>query len=51
MAKAALKFLMVASALRRRKRRTDLVWLFAICSALVTVTLIVLYLWQRGTIG
>jgi hypothetical protein len=51
MAKVALKFLMVASALRRRKRRTDWVWLLAISSALVTIGLVALYLLQRGAIG
>ena len=51
MPKVALKFLLAASALGRRNRRTDRVWLVTISSTLVTVALLALYLWQRGAIG
>jgi hypothetical protein len=50
MSKVALKFLMVASALRRRNRRADWGRLITIGSSLVTIALLALYLWQRGTI-
>jgi hypothetical protein len=51
MSKVALKFLTVASALRRRNRRIDWVRLITISSTLVTIALLALYLWQRGAIG
>ena len=51
MSKVPLKILTVASALRRRNRRIDWVWVITISSTLVTIALLALYLWQRGAIG
>ena len=51
MSKFALKFLITASTLRRRNRRTNWVWVITISSTLVTIALVALYLLQRGTIG
>jgi hypothetical protein len=50
MSKFALKFLLTASILRRRNRRTDWVWLITISCTVVTAALAALYLLQRGAI-
>ena len=51
MSKFALKFLLTASTLRSKNRRTNWVWVITISSTLVTTALVALYLLQRGAIG
>jgi hypothetical protein len=48
MPKLALKFLLTASVLHRKQRRTDWYRAIAIFSTLVTIGLIALYVSQRG---
>ena len=48
MPKLALKFLLTASVLNRKQRRTDWYRAIAIFSTLVTIGLIALYVSQRG---
>jgi len=51
MARPALKFLLTLTVLQRAHRRIDWVWRISIFSTLVTVALIVLYLWRDGAMG
>jgi hypothetical protein len=51
MSKFALKFLLTASTLRSRNRRTNWVWGTTIACTIVTTALVAFYLLQRGTIG
>lgn len=51
MPKLALKFLLTASMLHRKRRRTDWYWTIAIVSTLITIGLIALYVSQRRMPG